>query len=50
MRPFKNKFLTIKEINKKVKDLLSIKEKDKEKEKKVEFNLVLILKTLNYIS
>ena len=49
MRPFKNKFLTIKEINKKVKDLLSIKEKDKEKEKKVEFNLVLILKTLNYI-
>ena len=37
--------LTIKEINKKVKEPISIK--DKEKEKEIEYNLVLILKSLN---
>ena len=39
--------LTIKEINKKVKEPISIK--DKEKEKEIEYNLVLILKSLNNI-
>ena len=39
--------LTIKEINKKVKEPIPIK--DKEKEKEIEYNLVLILKSLNNI-
>ena len=39
--------LTIKEINKKVKEPVPIK--DKEKEKEIEYNLVLILKSINNI-
>lgn len=39
--------LTIKEINKKVKELYTNKDKDKDKE--VEYNLVLIIKSLNSI-
>ena len=48
-----NEFLSIKEINKKVKEFIPIKEKDKDKEKDkeidVEYNLVLILKSLKNI-
>ena len=39
--------LSIKDINKKVKDLLAIKEKEKEKD--AEINLILIIKSLNII-
>ena len=39
--------LTIKEINKKVKEQIPLKEKDKEKD--LEYNLVLIIKSLNNI-
>ena len=40
-------FLSIKEINKKVKEPLFLKDKDKEKE--IEYNLYLIIKSLNNI-
>ena len=39
--------LSIKDINKKVKDLLAIKEKEKEKD--AEINLIIIIKSLNII-